>query len=303
MSSSIHDFGFRAYEGELTSPTARTLAIAKSEVRRTFASKRFLVFFFICLVPVFIAFVFIWIRFFVVEGSSELAGFDRAARGMRGDRGPFGRQLTGVDFYFDILRGGSTFLTVVYSAVIGAGVIARDRAAGALEIYFTRGIAPWQYFVGKLLSVFFLLLCQVLFGFLVVWLFAVSVAPADLDYFGKTFPFIPGLIAGQGLLCLTLAFWLTALSTSTESTRFALLRWVGVLAALRILGGLLRRFFQDPDWMMISPYQCVKRVAAELAGATPSNLDVQYAFFTWAALCAAAFWWAKRHLRPVKVVG
>lgn len=302
--SSIHDFGFRAYDGELTSPVARTLAITTSEIRRTFKSKRFLVFFILCLGPVLIAFVFVWIRFLVLEGQGELAGFGgSSSRQWARDTGPFGRQLSGVDFYFDILRGGSTLLTVLYSAVVGAGIIARDRAAGALEIYFTRGIAPWQYFVGKMLSVFFLLLCQVLFGFLVVWIFAVSVAPADLEYFDKTWPFIPRLIAGQGLLCLTLAFWLTALSTSTDSSRFAILRWVGVLAALRILGGLLRRFFQDGDWMLVSPYQVIRRIAAEVVGATPSSMSIGWAVLVWALLCGAALLWTKRHLRPVEVVG
>lgn len=303
--TTIHDFGFRGFDGERTSALARVLAISGSELRRIFKSKKFLVFFALCLGPAILALVLVWVRFFIIEGSGSIGSFRGGAgtRQLAQGGGLFGRQIGEVDFFFDILKGGSTTLTVIFSAVVGAGIISRDRHAGALEIYFTRGIGPWQYFAGKLLSVWFLLLCQVLFGFVLVWLFAVGVSSKESGYFAATVGFMPGLIAGQSFLCLTLAFWLCALSASTDSTRFALLRWVGALALLRVVGGSLRLLFQDPDWMLISPFQVVKRIAAALAGATPSELSLGGAVVVWAMLSVAALLWARRHLRPVEVVG
>lgn len=301
--TTIHDFGLRGYDGGRVGVVDRILAITTTELRRVFSKRLFLMFFFAALAPAIIAFVFVWIRFIVIEGSGQLVGFGRGMNRVGSDAGPFGRSIFEVDFFFDILRGGSTALTLIYSGVVGAGIIARDRAAGALEIYFTRGIRPLAYFLGKLLAVWFLLLCQVLFGYLVVWIFAVSVAPTDSNYFATTWPFIPRLIAAQSFFCLTLAFWLVALSTSTDSVRFAVLRWIGVLAALRIIAGVLNRFLMTPETNLLSPHQVVKRIAQAIAGAEPSSMSLSSALVVWGILCVLALIWARRHLRPVEVVG
>jgi hypothetical protein len=188
--------------------------------------------------------------------------------------------------------------------VIGAAIISRDRRAGALELYLTRGIEAWHYAAGKWLGVWFMLLCQVLFPFLVVWLFAVVVAPAELGYFGKTIGFVPRLIAGQGVLCGTLALWLVALSASTESTTFAQLRWVGALFVLGAVGHLLHRMFANANLLDLSPWHVVRRVGQAIAGAAPwPGHELGPAVVTWSLLTAGAVLWLRRHLRAVEIVG
>ncbi|MCA8969310.1 MAG: hypothetical protein KDC95_05980 [Planctomycetes bacterium] len=300
--TTIHDFGLRGYDGDRVGVRERILAITTTEIRRIFSKKMFLVFFFLMMAPAIMAFVIVWIRFIVIEGSGQLMGFGNRMERMAA-RGPFGGSILDVDFYFDLLRGGGTALTLIFSGVVGAGIIARDRAAGALELYFTRGIRPISYFLGKFLTVWFLLLCQVLFGFLIVWIFAVSVAPTDSGYFSETWPFIPRLIAAQAFFCATLAFWLCALSTSTDSVRFAILRWIGVLAVLRIVAGILNKLFMTPSTHLVSPHQVVKRIAQAIAGAEPSDMSLESSILVWGVLCALALYWTRRHLRPVEIVG
>ena len=156
----IHDFGYRGYGGGRTSTLARVLAIAWSDIAHSFKTRKFLIFFIICISPAIVAFVIVYMRYVVAEGQGQIPGLSRH----------FARAFDMTDkiaFFVDFSRG-TPVLTIIYSAVVGAGIIARDRQAGALEIYFTRGIQPRHYFTGKFLGVFFLLLCQVLFPFLVV---------------------------------------------------------------------------------------------------------------------------------------
>lgn len=294
----IHDFGFRGYDGHRSSALSRVAAIAWSDVKLAFKAKKFLIFYVLCISPALMAFTFVYLRFIVAEGHGEVAGL----RFNRGLSRVFG-MIDKVEFFVDIGRGGTTLLTILFSAVVGAGIISRDRQAGALEIYFTRGIAPAHYFGGKFLGVCLLLLCQVLLPFLAVWLFAVAVASAESQFFATTVGFIPRLIAAQVFLCGSLAFMVTALSSSTDSTRFALLRWAGGLFVLIAVSRILYRWLGDPIWLVVSPWKVLRRIAFEIAQAPVSELELVPALVAWAAMMAASALFLRKHLRPVEIVG
>jgi ABC-type transport system involved in multi-copper enzyme maturation permease subunit len=296
----IQDFGYRGYQGVRTGALRRVLAIAWSDIAQAFKTKKFLVFFAFCLSPAIMAFVVVYIRFIVIEGQGDLGGIDFRARG--GMARMFGR-LDTVEFFVDFAKGGTTLLTILFSAVVGAGIVSKDRRAEALEIYFTRGIRPVHYVAGKWLGVVFLMLCQVLFPFLAVWLFGVAVASAESEYFTRTAPFIPRVIAAQAFLCGTLAFFMVALSASTDSARFALLRWAGGLFLLMAVARILLRMFQDATWLVVSPWHVTRRVAFAIAEANDwQGLAPLDAWIAWAVMVAAAIWWLRRHLQPVEVV-
>lgn len=293
----IHDFGYRGYQGERTGAVSRVLGIALSDFRQSFKSKLFLVFYVFCISPAIMAFVFVYLRFIVVEGQGQVLG-------MRGNRG-LTRWLGMVDTVeFYVGRGEVVILTILFSGLIGAGVVARDRRAGALEIYFTRGIRPLHYVLGKFGGVLMLLLCQVLVPFLVVWLFGVAVASAESRFLETTGGFIWRVVIGQTFLCATLSYWLIALSSSTDSVRFALLRWVGGLSGLGLAALILYRIFGDPSWWVISPWKVTQKIAVGIAGGnlSPEGFELPLAWIGWAVLTAAATLWLRRHLRPVEVV-
>jgi ABC-type transport system involved in multi-copper enzyme maturation permease subunit len=295
----VHDFGYRGYEGVRSHAWSRALAIAWSEVVLNFKTKKFLVFYVGCISPAVVAFVLLYLRFVLAEGQGELAG-------VQFNRG-FARFLGGVDrveFFLDTGRGFTTMLAILFSAVVGAGVISRDRRAGALELYFTRGIRPSTYVAGKVGGVFFLMLCQLLFPLLAAWLFGVAVATEESGFVARTTAFMPRLVLAQAFLSATLAFWAVSLSASTDSARFALLRWVGGLFALQVASALFFQMFKDPTWLVISPWRAVRGVNYWLAGADPWSRgpELEPALIAWVALTIAAGIWLRRHLRPVEVV-
>ena len=287
----IQDFGFQTYEGKRVSTMSRATAIAWSTIRNTFKGKKFIFFYLMCISPALLAFAIVYLRYIFME---RVGGNWRL---------PF-EDPDEVAFYFDPGRGMTPMTVLLFSAVAGAAVIAKDRAAGALELYFTRGIRPLHYFFGKWLAVFAMMMSQVLLPYLVVWIFGCLVAPAEIEFFSTTITFIPRLILAQAFVCASLSLFLTSLSSSTDSERFALLRWAGVLFLLMVVSGMMRGFFQDANWFAISPWNSVKRVAQWIVGIEPWNeFALMPALVSWGILTLLAILWTRRHLRPVEVVG
>jgi len=150
--------------------------------------------------PALFAFVLLYIKFIVIEGQGDI-GVNLPPR-----MGRVIDQLFTVEGFLNFGRGSTTLLTILFSAVVGAGMLARDRRAGALEIYFTRGIRPWHYVTGKWAAVTFLLLCQVLFPFIFVWVFGISVASAESGFVERTAAVLAELVQqGHGPVLVTRA--------------------------------------------------------------------------------------------------
>ncbi len=300
----VQDFGFRVYEGGRTSVLSRILHLARLEVGRFFRSKKFLLFFIFCILPALMQFVLVFLEFVVFEGSGKILGMDVPGGAVRMHRpGPFQSGISSFVFYFGPMLETGPMLVWLYSAVVGAGSLARDRAENALEIYFTRGIQPMHYYLSKWLAVTFLLLCQLLFPFLVVWISAVFLAP-DWTLFEKTVGYLPRLMYGQLFIAGTLALWTTSLSSSTSSPRFAAMRWLGVFFVFRVIALIFyKRIFRDSHAMLVSPWNIVKEAGFWIVD-EPTRYQIQeiYLFPVWFLLCVAALLWARHNLQPGRVV-
>ncbi len=106
---------------------------------------------------------------------------------------------------------GQFYLTAIAIAVIAGGCVAEDRAAGALELYFSRPLSRLDYALGKLLGAGLVPLSTLVVPTLLLWLVAVGVSPPDL---------------GAELLWLAVP----ALSAATLGTVFLTATLVGVSA-------------------------------------------------------------------------
>ena len=301
----LKDFGFRVYEGGRTSVFSRMLHLATLEVARFFRSKKFLLFFLFCILPALMQLVMVFIEFVVFEGTGKIQGMEIGGGMTRPvvHAGPFKAGISNFTFYFGAMLDTGPMLVWLYTAVVGAGSLARDRAENALEIYFTRGIRPIHYFLAKWGAVTFMILCQLLFPFLLVWLSAVFLAP-DWTLLELTAGYVPRLIYGQLFIALTLALWTTSLSSSTSSPRFAAVRWLGVFFVLHIVGRFFyQKAFNDSHAMLVSPWNIVKEAGFWIVD-EPTRYQIQeiYLFPVWFLLCVLALLWARHSLQPGRVV-
>ncbi len=299
----VHDLGFRGYEGERSSLLARIYALAKSDVRKHFKSWKFLIFYALCIAPALMGLFVVYIQFVVFEGQGQAFGLERfRGRMMRGG-GFFGRALDDIHFYFDLPLAMGMLFTLVFSALVGATLISQDRKSGALEIYFTRGIRPIHYFLGKWGAAAFLMASQMILPYLVVWISAVFMAP-DWGYLERTAAFMPRLVLALGLFCATMSFLVAAQSVSTNSPAFSVIRWVGGIFVLWSVAFLFRRVFQENEWLAISPWNVVKRVSEAIADVEAGrSFDLSYALVSFVVLILLGTYWLRRHLRPVEVIG
>jgi len=297
----LKDFGFRIYEGGRTSVTSRVLHLAWLEVARFFRSKKFLLFYIFCILPALMQFVLVFLEFVVFEGSGQILGME--GMGRMGHRRPFQTGISNFSFYFGPMLETGPMLVWLFSAVVGAGSLARDRAENALEIYFTRGIRPVHYFLAKWGAVTFLILCQLLFPFLVIWLSAIFLAP-DWTLFEKTVSYLPRMMYGQLFIAGTLALWTTSLSSSTASPRFAAMRWLGIFFTFRVIGQIFyKRIFMDSHALLVSPWTIVKEAGFWIVDEpTRYQLREIYLFRVWFGLCVAALFWTRNKLQTGRVV-
>lgn len=157
----------------------------------------------------------------------------------------------------------------LFALLTGGGLIANDLRANALEIYFSRPITVWDYFLGKLFVVWSVLLAMTLLPSLLLWIIDVSLAIEDRFWVGQLH-LLPRIVGAA--ICLTLPYALLALACSTvaKSARGAMLLFAGVERVLALVSGkILAQVLHEPAWGLLSFSQPMERLAAAALGPDP----------------------------------
>jgi len=130
------------------------------------------------------------------------------------------------------------FFVFVITVYVGAGLIANDRRANALQIYLSKPLMRTEYIAGKL---------AVLFAFLTL----VTLVPALLllllqAMFAGSFAFVknnlfllPAITVGSLLQVLLASFTMLALSSLSKSARFVGIMYVGIIFFTKAIFGVL----------------------------------------------------------------
>ncbi|PIE24606.1 MAG: hypothetical protein CSA62_01900 [Planctomycetota bacterium] len=299
----VHDLGFRSYEGERCGTLSRVGAIIASDVRSFFKSWKFLIYFAFSVSPAIFQLVIVYV-WFIVFGQGQQMGMRRFGRESGGILVRFfGASVTDAAFYYAVPLTLGIFLAIIFSGVVGATIVARDRKSNALEIYFTRGIRPRHYFMGKWGACSFMLLASLLLPYLVVWLWAWTLSP-DASFLQDTWRMLPGVVLGQLFFCGSLGFLAVALSVSSDSPPFVVIRWCGALFGLHMVARLFVRVLDNDAWLLLSPWSVLYRIGGEIAGVDPGNeLRLGSCLIVYAVWMTLAGLWLRRFLRPVEVVG
>jgi ABC-2 type transport system permease protein len=133
-------------------------------------------------------------------------------------------------------QGFFVFLITVYA---GAGLVANDRRANALQIYLSKPLTRLEYIGGKL-------------GVLVIYLTSVTLVPALLlllmqilfsgsfDFIRQNLFLIPALTLASLLRVFVSAFTILALSSLSKSSRYVAIMYAGAIFFTEALFGVLR---------------------------------------------------------------
>ena len=220
----IHDQSYRRYTGTRL-PVGRSWSVIASHGIRSMLSKRaFLGLMIFAWIPFVVRCVQLYFAATVPQTASLLAVTPETFRDFLNQQGAF------------------VFFTTIY---VGAGLIAADRRANALQIYLSKPLLRTEYVGGKLLVLVSFLLAVTLLPALLLILMQMAFSGAT--FIKNNFFVVPAVILATMIQVTVASFTMLALSSLSKSSRYVALLYTGAIFftealfnALRVITGSTR---------------------------------------------------------------
>ena len=210
----IHDQSYRRYGGGRTTPGRGWTVIAWAGIRTMIRKRAFMGLLLFAWMP----FVVRAVQIYLSSNFPQMAMIAPTAETFR-------EFLEQQDFF--------VFVVTIY---VGAGLIANDRRANALQIYLSKPLLRSEYIAGK---------AAVLFAFLmlVTWLPAMLLLLVQVMFAGS-FAFVnknlflfPAITVGSLLQVLLATFTMLALSSLSKSARYVGILYAGIIFFTKAIYG------------------------------------------------------------------
>ncbi|HET7619698.1 MAG TPA: ABC transporter permease subunit [Vicinamibacterales bacterium] len=201
----IHDQSYRHYGGERARPGGAWTVIAWAGIRTMIRKRTFLG-----------LLIFAWLPFIVRAVQIYLATNFQQAALLAPTAETFRQFLEQQDFF--------VFVVTIY---VGAGLIANDRRANALQIYLSKPLMRAEYIAGKLAVLFTFLLFVTLVPALLLLLLQVLFA-GSFAFLQKNLFLFPAITVASLMQVLLASFTMLALSSLSKSARFVGILYAGI---------------------------------------------------------------------------
>ena len=201
----IHDQSYRHYGGGKAAPGRSWTVIAWAGMRTFFKKRAFLGLMLFALSPFIVRAVQLWISSNYPQ-ASILAPSPETFR----------QFLEQQDFF--------VFVITVY---VGAGLIANDRRANALQIYLSKPLMRSEYIAGKLAVLFGFLLLVTLVPALVLLMLKV-IFDGNFTFLKNNLFLLPAITTASLVQVTLAAFTMLALSSLSKSARYVGILYVGI---------------------------------------------------------------------------
>ena len=216
--SPIHDQSYRRYAGE-RAPLGRSWwVIAQTGIRSMLARKWFLG----VLLAAYIPFIARTIHIYIVTMY------------------PTAGQVLPVDakMFMQFVEQQAFFIFLV-TVFVGAGLIAADRRANALQIYLSKPLLRMEYIAGKLaILCTFLTFVTVVPGLLLILLQVMFAG--NLEFLKANLHVIPAVVLASLVRVVVASFTMLALSSLSKSTRYVSILYAGVIFFTEAIYGVMR---------------------------------------------------------------
>lgn len=277
----IHDQSYRHYEGTRFPLGRRWAVIMWAGIRGMLSRKAFIA----LLIASWTPFVFRAVQVYLVTNYPQFSG------------------LVPIDApmfrTFLEQQGVFVFFVTIYT---GAGAVANDRRANALQIYLSKPLMRIEYIGGKL-------------GMLAFYLLGVTLVPAFLllllqilfsgsfDFLHKNLFLIPALMLASLLRVFVAAFTMLALSSLSKSSRYVAIMYAGAVFFTDALYGVLRLITGSTRVAWVSISGNIEQVTDAIFRITPRYATpVVVSLLVLLALMALSISVLERRVRGVEVV-
>jgi ABC-2 type transport system permease protein len=278
--SPIHDQGYRRYGGQRTPPGHAWSVIAKAGIR-TLISKR-----------TFIALLLLaWLPFIVRTVQIYAATSLPQAAFLAPDAQMFRQFLQQQEVFL--------FFITVYA---GAGLIATDRRANALQIYLSKPLSRIEYIFGKLTILATFLLFVTWLPAVVLLLIQIMFSGSFKFFLNNLFLF-PAITIFSFIQVIAVASAMLALSSLSNSSRYVGVLYTGLIFFLQALYGIVYAITRDSRLAWISPAVDLNRIGdAIFSVPTRLELSVPIACVAVVLLILASALILEKRVRGVEVV-
>lgn len=254
--------------------------------------------FLFCVIPVFV-------RLVILLGYLGLLPFAGRMRDAA-DNVPQAMRMwipTNIEFFVEqvVSMEQGFFVFLVLTAMATARAIAKDRATNALELYWTRGISPFGYFVGKWFGALSLTAGVTVGGGFLLWIVGVLFAE-DWTYFEQTAPFMPLALLSLLTFTTVLTLMCVLFSAVCSSANLATILWCLLLGGSSAVEVVLRELLPGEAGPCASVWEATATVARAIAGVPHRGHDLSDSVWLLAGLGAALALLARRRLRATEAI-
>jgi ABC-2 type transport system permease protein len=238
----IHDQGYRRYGGEKARTGTGWLVITRAGIRTFFAKRAFLGLLLVAWFPFFVRAIQIYLATTVSQAAALIPVTAETFR----------------DFLDSFPQHVMVFFITVY---VGAGLIANDRRANALQIYLSKPLTRAEYVFGKL---------AILMAFLalVTWLPAIVLLIVQVAFAGnvafltKNIYLFPAITVYSFLEITMVATTMLALSSLSNSSRYVAILYAVVMFFTQAIYGVLSAVTRSTSFSWISYFGNLSQVAS-----------------------------------------
>jgi ABC-2 type transport system permease protein len=277
----IHDQGYRRYAGSKAAVGRGWSVITRNGVRSLFAKRAFVG-----------LLLFAWSPFIVRAVQVYVAANFAQAASILGVKAETFRE-------FLDQQGVFVFFVTIY---VGAGLIANDRRANALQVYLSKPLTRAEYVAGKAAILF-------LFLSLVTWAPAIALLIVQIMFAGS-FTFLrenifllPAITLFSVLQVLLATMTMLALSSMSKSSRFVGIMYAGLMFFTAAVFQAIRGITASPAMAWISPTASLEVIGDVIFRLTPRyNVPVLVPLLAVIALIAISALILERRVRGVEVV-
>jgi ABC-2 type transport system permease protein len=276
----IHDQGYRRFTGRREGRGNAWLVIASGIVRTMLRKRLFL----LLLLAAWLQFLVRTVLLYASTTFPQVAFLAPTAQTFR-------------DFLDQ--QSWAIFFVTIY---VGAGLIANDRRANALQIYLSKPLTRFEYVAGKALA---------LMGFLlfITWVPAILLLIVQIMLAGsfafaqKNLFLFPAITVFSLLQAIVATFTMLALSSLSRSSRFVAVMFAGVILFTRAIQGMFWLLTRSSASSLISPTATLDRVGDTIFRIAP-RYDTPIAVSLLAVLLviAGSVLVLERRVRGVEVV-
>jgi len=276
----IHDQGYRRYIGSRAAIGKSWQVITRAGVRTVLAKRSFIALMLLAWSPFVVRAVQVYIAS-NFQQASFLAPKAETFREFLGQQGLF------------------VFFVTIY---IGAGLIANDRRANALQVYLSKPLTRAEYVAGKL-AILFLFLVSVTWLPAVLLLLVQIMFAGSITFVRQNIFLIPAITLFSLLQVLVASMTMLALSSMSKSSRFVGVMYAGLIFFTAAMFQALRGITGRSSFAWLSPTDTLEQLGNYIFRLDPVyELHPAVAVLTVAMLIAGSAWILNRNVRGVEVV-